>query len=470
MMGPGKGSTIACIVALSSIAGFARAAEDLGALDCVIEPHMVVDLASRVDGIVESIAVERGDVVTAEQILVKLDSGVERAAVAAARSRATANAELQANNVSVEFATRRRNRLQTLYNEKAVSGDQMDEISTEADLTRLQLQQAEENRRIAQLELQQSIEVLNRHTLRSPVDGVVVQRYLSPGESTKDQAIMRIAQVDPLRVEVIVPVSAFGELEKGQNAIVFPEAPKEGEYPATITIVDKVADAASGTFRVRLSMPNPDYSLPSGLKCRVRFMPKDDVPGTQLAAPTPGPDTSKPVGGNVVPVAQRLTADATKRQCRTIGPLASESVADRIAASLEPSVAKLNRRSTTAHTNSSYMILSERQESIAAAKLLADEMKAAGIDDLFVFGPGPKEGFVSLGLYRDESQAKNRQHVIAERGFAADIRDRGSRSAQYWLDVELTGDAGQIALAQEPEFAGVAIESIACAKTLTASD
>ncbi|MGI9341848.1 MAG: efflux RND transporter periplasmic adaptor subunit [Gammaproteobacteria bacterium] len=469
-MRPGKGSTIVCIVALSAMSSFARAAEDLGALDCVIEPHMVVDLASRVDGIVQSIEVERGDVVTAEQILVKLDSGVEQAAVAAARMRASANAELKANNVSVEFATRRRNRLQTLYNEKAVSGDQMDEIATESDLTRLQLQQAEENRRIAQLELRQSIEVLNRHTLRSPVDGVVVQRYLSPGESTKDQAVMRIAQVDPLRVEVIVPVSAFGELETGQSAIVFPEAPKEGEYPATVTIVDKVADAASGTFRVRLSMPNPDYSLPSGLKCRVRFLPQDDTPDTQLAAPIPGPDISEPVGGNVVPVAQRMTADETKRQCRTIGPLANESVADRLAAALEPGVAKLNRRATTATTKSSFMILSERQESITGAKALAEKMQTAGIDDLFVFGPGPKEGFVSLGLYRDESEAKNRQHVIAEQGFAAEIRERGSRSAQYWLDVELAGDAARIALADEPEFAGVTIESVACTKTLTASD
>ncbi len=40
---------------------------------------------------------------------------------------------------------------------------------------------------------------------------------------------------------------------------------------AEVGVVDKVVDAASGTFGVRLELPNPDTSLPAGLKCRVRF-------------------------------------------------------------------------------------------------------------------------------------------------------------------------------------------------------
>ena len=41
--------------------------------------------------------------------------------------------------------------------------------------------------------------------------------------------------------------------------------------PARVTVVDRVVDAASGTFGVRLELPNPDYRLPAGLKCKVRF-------------------------------------------------------------------------------------------------------------------------------------------------------------------------------------------------------
>jgi hypothetical protein len=40
---------------------------------------------------------------------------------------------------------------------------------------------------------------------------------------------------------------------------------------ATVTVVDQVFDAASGTFGVRFDLPNPDGSLPAGQRCRVTF-------------------------------------------------------------------------------------------------------------------------------------------------------------------------------------------------------
>ena len=45
----------------------------------------------------------------------------------------------------------------------------------------------------------------------------------------------------------------------------------KGEYEAKVTIVDKVVDAASGTFGVRLEMPNPEHRITPGLKCKVIF-------------------------------------------------------------------------------------------------------------------------------------------------------------------------------------------------------
>jgi RND family efflux transporter MFP subunit len=209
---------------------------------------------------------------------VTLDSGVEKAAVEFARERAEATSGLRAGEVSVAFAQRREERVQSLFNDNAVSTDQFDEVETEARLAQLQLDQAEETSRLAQLELRRAEETLKRHTIRSPIDGVVVQRYLSPGESVKFQPMLQLAKLDPLRVEVIVPVAAFGRVEVGQKAIVRPEQPMTGSYEAEIAIVDQVADAASGTFRVALDLPNPDFALPSGLKCMVQFMGNDSVP------------------------------------------------------------------------------------------------------------------------------------------------------------------------------------------------
>ena len=253
-------------------------AADIPQLDCVVEPHMVVDLSTQIDSIVDTMHVERGDIVAMDQILVSLESAVEQAAVESARARAAADAGIRAGEVSVAFAERREERVQTLYQENAVSSDQADEAATDTRLAQSQLDRAEEASRLAQLELHRAEEILRRHTIRSPIDGVVVQRYLSPGESVRFQPMLRLARIDPLRVEVIVPVSAFGMIRVGQRAIVQPEAPMTGNYQAEVAIVDRVADAASGTFRVALDLPNPDYSLPSGLKCMVQFLDEDAVP------------------------------------------------------------------------------------------------------------------------------------------------------------------------------------------------
>ncbi|MCU7808605.1 MAG: biotin/lipoyl-binding protein, partial [Candidatus Thiodiazotropha sp. (ex Semelilucina semeliformis)] len=57
-------------------------------LDGVIEPSMSVALSSRIDGILESVDVDVGDVVTKRQVLAQLESQVEQAALAYASARA----------------------------------------------------------------------------------------------------------------------------------------------------------------------------------------------------------------------------------------------------------------------------------------------------------------------------------------------------------------------------------------------
>ncbi|MBW1999104.1 MAG: HlyD family efflux transporter periplasmic adaptor subunit, partial [Deltaproteobacteria bacterium] len=74
-----------------------------------------------------------------------------------------------------------------------------------------------------------------------------------------------------LHVEVILPVEMLGSIKKGMIATVRPESPVSGAYKAKVLVVDKVVDAASGTFRVRLELPNPKFQIPPGLKCKVIF-------------------------------------------------------------------------------------------------------------------------------------------------------------------------------------------------------
>jgi len=94
-----------------------------------------------------------------------------------------------------------------------------------------------------------------------------------PGEYIFEQThVMTLAQIDPLNVEVFVPTTLFSTIKVGQRASVTPLLPDGREYQASVKIVDRVFDAASGTFGVRLEMPNPGHKLPSGVKCKIQFL------------------------------------------------------------------------------------------------------------------------------------------------------------------------------------------------------
>lgn len=240
-------------------------------LDCLIEPEMVVELGSSVDGIVETITVDKSDLIEAGDMLVTLESSVEKAAVALAKERAHRDDTIHSKKVAAEFALRQRDRVRELHKKKAASGTDKDQAETDARLANLDLETAKNEQRLAKLELARAEAALEQRTIVSPLSGIVVERYLNPGESVEDKPILRLAQIDPLRIEVIAPRALFGKVEKGMTALIAPEQPANGHYEATVSVVDGIVDAASGTFSIRLSVPNPDHKLFGGLRCRAQF-------------------------------------------------------------------------------------------------------------------------------------------------------------------------------------------------------
>jgi RND family efflux transporter MFP subunit len=252
----------------------APAAAGAAEYDGVIEPFRVVKVGSSVYGILETVNVDRGDFVKKGEVLATLQSGVEKATMEAARARAEMDAGIKAKQANLDFYTRKKQMNEELYKKQVLPFSQMDEVETNKILAEMQLQEALENKRLAELEYKRAVEVVNRMTIRSPVNGVVVERYLSPGEYIENQSVLKLAQIDPLNVEVILPVNLFPSIKIGMKAKVIPEAPIGSQYMAEVKIVDRVIDAASGTFGVRLDLPNPNQQLPAGLKCKVIFPEK----------------------------------------------------------------------------------------------------------------------------------------------------------------------------------------------------
>lgn len=244
---------------------------EVSELDCFIEPYIVVNLGCGVTGIIDEITVSRGDFVEKGQVLVRLDSRVEEAALELIRAQSELAATIGARKARLEFAIREYKRKKELYKQNILTLDDIDEAETNMSIAEHELKEATEQKQLAALELKQTQESVKRRIIRSPIRGVVVERFLSIGELVEEQPILKLAQLDPLNVEVIAPISLLGSINVGDRAEVRPESPIEGMYVGKVKIVDRVIDAASGTFGIRIELPNPDYSLPAGLKCTVRF-------------------------------------------------------------------------------------------------------------------------------------------------------------------------------------------------------
>ncbi len=233
----------------------------------------MVDIRSPVEGLIEKVAVERADAVRKGQVVATLESGPERAALAIARSKAAMAGPVEAAQARVQFAKSKEKRQEELFRQNFVSSSALDEARTERKLAESELRVAIENQKMAELEVHRAEELLAMRTIRSPVDGVVVQRYLKAGEfanSNVKDPILKIAQIDPLNVEVVLTASLYGKIRKGDQASVTPETPGTS-FSARVSVVDRVIDAASGTFGVRLELHNPNNVIPAGANCKVRF-------------------------------------------------------------------------------------------------------------------------------------------------------------------------------------------------------
>jgi RND family efflux transporter MFP subunit len=260
---------IFCLLWLTALIASPHA---LGAeLDCLVKPQMYVELSSPVDSVMEQVLVDTGDTVVRGQPLVQLEASVERAKVKLARLQAKSLSEIKNRKEQLRYAKRYHKRMAALLAKNSVSQYEKDKAETEVALAQIELNKANEKWSIAQVNLELAQTQLALKTITSPIDGIVVDRYAMVGESVSDRSIMKLAQVDPLKVELIAPTEYFGLIQKGMQVEIYPEQPANQIFIATVTIVDQLIDPASGSFTVRMLLPNPDDKLVGGVNCLASF-------------------------------------------------------------------------------------------------------------------------------------------------------------------------------------------------------
>ena len=243
---------------------------------CLIEPFQRIELRSGLEARIETLHVDRGSEVKKGQILVELESATERTALESARYRAVMDGAIRSAESRTQAAGQKLQRREELVREKYIATQDRDDTRLELQVAQADAAEARDNRKLAQIEQRRLGELVEQRRIRSPFNGVVTERLQHVGEiaQTGESArpILKLAQTHPLRVELVLPVAMYGRLQKGMVAQVDVEKPLSGSYSATVAVVDRVVDSGSGTFGVRLELPNPKGDIPAGVRCRANFV------------------------------------------------------------------------------------------------------------------------------------------------------------------------------------------------------
>lgn len=243
-----------------------------GEHDCLVEPAQMVEVASPVTGLLDKVLVRRGDRIAKGQVLASLESRAEQAASELAKYKSELLGPARLAEGKLDFSSKKFKRRRDMASEKLMSDQERDDAEAEVKQAEAELLVAKENRQIARIEYLQQSSLLSLRTIRSPFDGVVADQMIFPGEVVEPggnrKAILKLAQLDPIRIRVILPMAVFGKLTIGARAEVTPEIPSKSKYVAKVKSIDRLVDAASGTFVVFLELPNPKFDIPAGMKCK----------------------------------------------------------------------------------------------------------------------------------------------------------------------------------------------------------
>lgn len=424
--------------------------EPLPDFNCVIEPSEIIDLGSAVPGLIDKIYARRSDSIKKGETVASLESSIATANAVLSKARAELNTSVDLRKESAAFGSRTSERNLVLYEKASISKQEIDKLDTENRIAQLQVLQEKDNKKIAALTYDRAKAVLDRHLIRSPIDGVVMEGYKSVGEYIEDDPVMRIAQIDPLHVEVILPVKYIGRLAPGRRAEVTPNVPGYLPRLATVTRVDRVADAASGTFGARLVLPNADYSIAGGLRCNLTFLPVEEAASQPPRAETFRQENDagqlKAEQRRAQEVQHRAAKEATEplkeimdpSHCYRVGPLPNKIVA----ASLSDTFSSQDRSNVLLfdlefNEKTAYRVFITFQQDQGNPFDIERYLNEKGVEDFYRFSAKEGEVRVSVGFFGSELNAIAYQKSLVERGLEAEYSEVQKKS--LWANLSLDG-------------------------------
>jgi len=269
-----------------------KAAGNLAASGYVVARRKAT-VAAEITGKVVEVFIDEGMTVTEGQVVARLDSVLAERDYELARSRVeTADAAVAAITADLEDATRIMTRVQTLSQKN---------FATEADLTKAQarvgvlsaqLRQAQSQFETAKIDAKRSASMLDKHQIRAPFAGVVVDRSAQPGEMISPMSvggytrtgICTIVDMDSIEIEVDVNEAFIGRVVPGGAVNAMLDAYPDWTIPASVIAIVPTANREKATVKVRIRFDKKDPRILPDMAVKVNFLADAKENGKTKAA------------------------------------------------------------------------------------------------------------------------------------------------------------------------------------------
>jgi HlyD family secretion protein len=249
-----------------------------------ITPEKKVEISAKVVGEIISLPVVEGQRVEAGQLLLEIERDLYESARNQARA-ALRQAEVSVHRQEVQLKDAERNlrRTRELIADGLVSQEALDTAELAFDTITVELEAARHSVEQFRSALQRAEDDLARTTIRSPMDGTVIQLNAEQGETVvpgstnlPGSVILTVADMSVLLAEVEVSEVDVVEVELGQEAEVTVDA--LGDEPQTGRVVEIATsgrkDPALGTidFAVKVQIEDPDPRLRPAMTAKVAIL------------------------------------------------------------------------------------------------------------------------------------------------------------------------------------------------------
>ncbi|MFH2000445.1 MAG: efflux RND transporter periplasmic adaptor subunit [Planctomycetota bacterium] len=231
----------------------------------IAKPHCEALLGTVASGRIAEVHVEQGQTVQKGDLLIALEDKLQQARVEAARIQAESLVDIELAEVHLDFANHEWERLKHL--KEHASDQELKNAQLEVSYATLEYARAKreyekacQNHKLEQLRLKDL-------KIYAPFTGYVTQLLKHEGETLDEQeGIVSLVQLDPLDVYLDCPLSLTLGLHVGDSFLVEAADPNWKPRMGKIVLINRVADPASQTLVVKISVANEDRGWVSGLK------------------------------------------------------------------------------------------------------------------------------------------------------------------------------------------------------------